>query len=125
MFSAKAVQLNLNDMPLFVSTSVPPNIVVSMDDSGSMAWGFMPDVISSNWRETYYRSAHYNKIYYDPSVNYIAPNDSLGTPLADADYSNATRWLLLRYVTTKRALIYRLAFLLFIIIIIMSSGHYC
>ena len=91
MFSAKAAQLNLNDMPLFVSTSVPPNIVVSMDDSGSMAWGFMPDVISSNWRETYYRSAHYNKIYYDPSVNYIAPNDSLGTPLADADYSNATR----------------------------------
>lgn len=91
MFSAKAAQLNLNDMPLFVSTSVPPNIVVSMDDSGSMAWGFMPDAISSNWREIYFRSPHYNKIYYDPSVNYIAPYDSLGTPLADADFSNARR----------------------------------
>ena len=91
IFSAKAAQLNLNDMPLFVSTSVPPNIVVSMDDSGSMAWGFMPDVISSNWRETYYRSAHYNKIYYDPSVAYVPPNDSVGSQLADASYTNAIR----------------------------------
>ena len=91
MFSAKAAQLNLNDMPLFVSTSVPPNIVVSMDDSGSMAWGFMPDVISSNWRETYYRSANYNKIYYDPTVTYAPPNDSLGSQLPDASYTNAIR----------------------------------
>ena len=89
MFSAKAVQLNLNDMPLFVSTSVPPNIVVSMDDSGSMAWGYMPDAVASDWREIYYRSAYHNKIYYDPIVTYIAPSDAVGTSLADADYTDA------------------------------------
>ena len=91
IFSVKATQLNLNDMPLFVSTSVPPNIVVSMDDSGSMAWGVMPDATSSNWPETFYRSAHYNKIYYDPSVTYVAPNDSVGAKLPDASYISAIR----------------------------------
>ncbi|MBT5922208.1 MAG: hypothetical protein HOH29_00605 [Cellvibrionales bacterium] len=91
IFSAKAAQLNLNDMPLFVSTSVPPNIVVSMDDSGSMAWGFMPDAVGSDWREIYYRSANHNKIYYDPTVDYIAPSDSVGTQLANADYTDSIR----------------------------------
>jgi len=89
IFSAKAAQLNLNDMPLFVSTSVPPNIVVSMDDSGSMAWGYMPDSISSDWEEIYFRSSHYNKIFYNPTVTYKPPMDSLGNQLANADYTNA------------------------------------
>ena len=89
VMQSNAAKLDLNDMPLIVSTSVPPNIVVSMDDSGSMAWGYMPDAVASDWREIYYRSAYHNKIYYDPIVTYIAPSDAVGTSLADADYTDA------------------------------------
>lgn len=88
---ANTAMLNLNDLPLFVSTSVPPNIVVSMDDSGSMAWGYMPDDVAGSWRETYYRSSSFNRIYYDPTVTYTPPSDSTGTELADATYTAAIR----------------------------------
>lgn len=100
-FQANAAMLNLNDLPLFVSTSVPPNIVVSMDDSGSMAWGFMPDSTGGDWRELYYRSAYHNKVYYDPTVTYIPPSDSLGVELADADYNDAIRGYF--YVTANQS----------------------
>ena len=29
--------------PLFVGSSVDPNLMFVLDDSGSMRWGFMPD----------------------------------------------------------------------------------
>ena len=91
LLPSNAAQLNLNDLPLFVSTSVPPNIVVSMDDSGSMAWGFMPDATAASWRETYYRSSNFNKVYYDPTVTYTPPRNSTGLELADATYTAAVR----------------------------------
>ena len=89
VMQSNAAKLDLNDMPLIVSTSVPPNLIVSMDDSGSMAWGFMPDSIRFDWEEIYFRSSHYNKIFYNPTVTYKPPMDSLGNQLANADYTNA------------------------------------
>ncbi|MGB5326327.1 MAG: hypothetical protein WBN40_13010, partial [Pseudomonadales bacterium] len=89
--SAHAQTLNLSDLPLSVQSEIPPNIIVSIDDSGSMAWGWMPDGRNSAYREVYYRSAHYNKIYYDPTVTYTAPNNPDGTAGTDADYFDATR----------------------------------
>ena len=85
VMQSNAAKLDLNDMPLIVSTSVPPNLIVSMDDSGSMAWGFMPDSIRFDWEEIYFRSSHYNKIFYNPTVTYKPPMDSLGNQLANAD----------------------------------------
>ena len=89
--NVKSANLELSDIPLFVSTAVPANVIVSMDDSGSMAWGFMPDIVAASWRRVYYRSAHYNKIYYDPLTDYMPPNNADGQRAASASYNAAIR----------------------------------
>ena len=35
--------VSVSEAPLFLTISLPPNIVVLLDDSGSMAWGYAPD----------------------------------------------------------------------------------
>ncbi len=37
--------LSLSQVPLFITISMPPNITVLLDDSGSMAWGHVPDAL--------------------------------------------------------------------------------
>ena len=39
---AFSAEHDLSDTPLFTLAGVDPNIVLTMDDSGSMAWSFMP-----------------------------------------------------------------------------------
>lgn len=89
--TAKPAALNLSDLPLFVTSNVPPNVVISMDDSGSMAWGWMPDGRNSYWRETFYRSSHFNKVFYDPEVTYTPPSDYTGKQISDASFNAAVR----------------------------------
>ncbi|SFU28149.1 type IV pilus assembly protein PilY1 [Nitrosomonas eutropha] len=35
--------LSLSDVPLFLTTAVDPNVIFTLDDSGSMQWEIMPD----------------------------------------------------------------------------------
>jgi type IV pilus assembly protein PilY1 len=42
MQSATAA-VSISQIPLFVTTQVPPNIVLTLDNSGSMLWSFVPD----------------------------------------------------------------------------------
>ncbi|NNM10609.1 MAG: hypothetical protein HKO60_01640 [Pseudomonadales bacterium] len=86
-----AQTMNLSDLPLNVQSEIPPNIIVSLDDSGSMAWGWMPDGRNADRDQIWYRSSHFNKIYYDPTVDYVAPNNSDGSAGTDANYFNARR----------------------------------
>lgn len=75
------------------STDVKPNVMFVLDDSGSMAWDFMPDFAcapahsrvtncgdvgqdaSSARTEYLFKNAAYNGIYYNPAVRYIPPID--------------------------------------------------
>lgn len=90
--------LNIPDTPLQTSVSAEPNVMMILDDSGSMQWEVMPDNITYNeylyprpnnvyGGSTYnnvavdtnannrysrlMRSAGNNKVYYDPTVTYI------------------------------------------------------
>lgn len=65
--------LSLSDSPLFLSVNVAPNIVMTLDDSGSMAWGYVPDGISGTAGTRRYASAHFNPQYYNPNVKYTIP----------------------------------------------------
>lgn len=91
--NAQAANLNLSDLPLTVSTNVPPNIIVTVDDSGDMRRAHLPDESGSggNRTEVYYRSSHFNKIYYNPGVDYLPPKDADGATLDDADFNTAVR----------------------------------
>ncbi len=85
-----AVLLDLSDIPLEVKEGVPPNIILTMDDSGSMAWGFLPDGNQDTWTN-HYRSFVYNRLYYNPNVTYLPGVDENGNPMPNASFTNA--WL--------------------------------
>ncbi|MGH8052188.1 MAG: PPC domain-containing protein, partial [Arenimonas sp.] len=90
--------VSIPDSPLQSSSTIPPNIMFILDDSGSMAETFMaaPEATSDTepttnapdiGQLTYAR----NGIYYDPATTYTAWNDYLGTGnyVADVTYAAA------------------------------------
>lgn len=76
--------------PLIQQPSVPPNIVLMLDDSGSMAWDVMPDYgsLSSTTTDALVSSS-INGVYYNPQTTYPLPplaNQTAGT----STYPNAS-----------------------------------
>ena len=59
--------IDLPGDPLTTGARVPPNILFILDDSGSMAYEYMPDNAPSGWRR---QSYVHNTVYYDPSRTY-------------------------------------------------------
>lgn len=90
---AFAGPLSLSTIPLYSANGVPPNIVLTFDDSGSMTWGYLPDSIedgtnnngSSNDNSLADNrrgcSSEVNKIYYNPATTYLPPVKQDGAPL--------------------------------------------
>ena len=74
LFSAHAAvdSIDVDQSPLIVSDPLPPNIVLMLDDSGSMAFDYMPN-LSGNSSSTGWRAPSVNRVYYDPSVTYLPP----------------------------------------------------
>lgn len=70
---AQASLLNISQKPLVLSDSVAPNLILTLDDSGSMRWAFVPDNISNMGHTRRVKSATFNPMYYDPSVTYRVP----------------------------------------------------
>lgn len=93
--------------PLFIGSGVAPNLIFMLDDSGSMAWEFMPDSLNgdnaisssngspyyqvgSNAHNPYYYSSHVNKMWYNPSINYTPPLKEDGSGrYPDSSYTSA------------------------------------
>lgn len=77
--------LPLSDTPLFLTVSVTPNVVMTLDDSLSMSHAHVPDRLGHSSSGTNiasgrrYKSSHYNALYYDPSVTYSIPARGDGT----------------------------------------------
>lgn len=80
---SEAALLNLADSPLYLITTVDPNVVLTFDDSGSMAWFYIPDGVSGLSGNKRGCSSEINKVYYDPTVTYDPPVKADGTPLND------------------------------------------
>ncbi|MGY6276210.1 pilus assembly protein [Methylomonas sp. MgM2] len=94
-----ATQLELTDTPLFLTVTVPPNMILTLDDSGSMSRAFTPDLcgnpngICSNNPDSdldsrYLKSAYFNPIYYDPTKTYRPPLNASQAPLTTS-YTSA------------------------------------
>lgn len=73
--------LTLADKPVFASTTVPPNLVVTLDDSGSMRWAYAPDSLECEGNTRRVKSASYNPLYYNPAIKYDAPLNASGQAL--------------------------------------------
>jgi len=94
---AWAAPLNLSQNPLFLGQTLDPNVIVTLDSSGSMRSAFAPDPLGyagdqytwNSWTNSDYKqntkspkrlySAYWNPLYYDPTVDYKAPLKSDGT----------------------------------------------
>ncbi|MDE2308878.1 MAG: pilus assembly protein PilY [Xanthomonadaceae bacterium] len=91
---APARAVTVDQQPLTVQKPLPPNITLMLDDSGSMAWDFMPDAgyLAGNitatdeygYGDTYLsadalRNAAVNGTYYNPSVTYTPAVQANGT----------------------------------------------
>jgi type IV pilus assembly protein PilY1 len=83
-FSSAALA-EISQFPLFLQQSVKPNIMFTLDNSGSMAWGSLTGAdataeYNSTQTRKAYHSSGYNQIYYNPATTY--------TPAVD--YKNST-----------------------------------
>jgi type IV pilus assembly protein PilY1 len=76
----QAAQTDLADNPLASSSStqVKPNILFTLDDSGSMDWEYMPDDVGSYRNTVGFRNNQCNLVYYNPAITYIVPKTSTG-----------------------------------------------
>ena len=84
-----ATALTLSDLPLFLVDSVPPNVVLSMDDSGSMGLAYIPDNIWPQSALNAAKSTYYNRIYYDPTAVYAPPLNADGSAMSNATFTAA------------------------------------
>jgi len=73
---------SLAQVPQFLPTPPAPNIVVTLDDSGSMTQAFVPDGLDQYASTRRFKSSKFNPLYYDPDTVYPPPVDSSGTPLS-------------------------------------------
>lgn len=100
--SGLALAVDLSNFPLVTSTatSVRPNLMFVLDDSGSMNSAYMPDFVDDEklcrdssttpWNKDFcfpmdppYYSAQFNGIYYNPDFAYKPPVNADGTSWAD------------------------------------------
>ncbi len=87
--------VSLPDVPMQTNNGVPPNLWFILDDSGSMAWDFMPGAFNSGGvpattpvaiqLQTYTR----NTIYYNPTEIYRPWQQADGSYMADTPYNAA------------------------------------
>lgn len=112
---SRAASTDLADKPLANSTTAVllPNIMLDLDNSGSMLWNYMPDYVrmkSGNSFEKYCRNTDgrmsavcndgdppfaasaFNKIYYNPAVRYDWPVNHDGSRRADATKAARTAY---------------------------------
>lgn len=84
---------DISTAPLFTSSnvSVKPNIMFILDDSGSMAWNYLPDDagnFNGGGNGQYgFMSSQCNGVAYDPTVTYSVPVTSTGTNVTSGDTS--------------------------------------
>jgi type IV pilus assembly protein PilY1 len=78
--------VSIPDTPLQVNNSVAPNIMLILDDSGSMTDDFIPDGLPNDFRRRAYNT---NTIYYNPNTTYQPWQQADGTRMADTPYTAA------------------------------------
>ncbi|HUW26608.1 MAG TPA: PilC/PilY family type IV pilus protein [Gallionella sp.] len=88
---ALAASVALATAPLATSTTstVKPNVLFVLDDSGSMSWTYMPDAADDFRGKVGYHSSQCNAVYYNPGITYRPPVDAAGANYADASFTAA------------------------------------
>ena len=88
-----AALLSLATAPLATSTTstVLPNLMFMLDDSGSMDWDYMPDDAKNFAGKYGFNASHCNGVYYNPNITYNPPLYSNGTSYPNSSFTSAWR----------------------------------
>jgi type IV pilus assembly protein PilY1 len=90
-FSGPAVSApaDISNVPpsTMTSSSVRPNLMFILDDSGSMADDFIPDAVEANRGRLCFAYSGYNSIFFNPAITYTPPSDYLGASLGNANFT--------------------------------------
>ncbi|MCC6472776.1 MAG: hypothetical protein IT514_03430 [Burkholderiales bacterium] len=88
---ALAALTDVSTVPLASASEilVKPNILLILDNSGSMESLFMPDDVSSDTGRTGFRNSQCNTMYYNPATTYALPKNADGTDFAAATFTSA------------------------------------
>jgi len=78
LLSAANSYADVSQSPLSLTIGVPPNLLLTLDESGSMSWGYVPDsiessVISGSYITRLYAASAFNPMYYNPNTKYVIP----------------------------------------------------
>jgi type IV pilus assembly protein PilY1 len=118
--AALAAATDLATVPLqtSVTSKVRPNLLYTLDDSGSMAWDYLPDYVDDSGNSgssnpghcrsgnpgsspsltncrvgsAPYHSGQFNGIYYNPQITYKVPLKWDGTPYSAQDRTFTNDW---------------------------------
>lgn len=101
--TASGASLNISQQPLMLVDSVAPNLIFSIDDSGSMKRSHVPDSIAadSTMRTKRAKSADFNPIYYNPNTTYLIPK---GISVDGTDQIYSTSFTKARHMGFKSSL---------------------
>ncbi|MDB5814410.1 MAG: hypothetical protein JWN23_1527 [Rhodocyclales bacterium] len=86
--------LTLADVPLYTSVgAVAPNLLVTVDASGSMAFAYVPDSLGVYGSTALtslkrFKSSDYNALYYNPSITYLPPPKYNGSGCTNVTATN-------------------------------------
>ena len=80
---------DLSDKPILVSTLPAPNIMLTLDNSGSMRWGYMPGDIAADGPKNCFANAYHNVVYYNPAHHYYPGRKSDGTAYPNSTFTAA------------------------------------
>lgn len=95
--TAYSASVNLATAPLAnaTTTSVLPNLMFVLDNSGSMDWNYLPDWANDNLckdtdgsytraclNQPPFRSPDFNGVYYNPAITYVPPVNADGSSKA-------------------------------------------
>ncbi|WP_333982648.1 pilus assembly protein [Ectopseudomonas khazarica] len=73
LLSAADAYATVSQSPLSLTIGVPPNMVMTLDDSGSMRWAFAPDGVNGIHASRRAKSSDFNPLYFNPNATYRAP----------------------------------------------------
>ncbi len=92
--SALNAQAAVSQSPLSLTVGVPPNLTLTLDDSGSMVRAFVPEDIRYERASRRVKSSTYNPMYYNPAVTYRIPKkfDGNGNEIAPYETSFDKAW---------------------------------
>jgi type IV pilus assembly protein PilY1 len=88
--TATSQATDISQLPIDALGTVKPNIILGFDDSGSMAWDYLPDSANSLPNQQKY-NYHYNPLAYNPTKIYLPWVKNVKTTMTDQlRYPNAS-----------------------------------